>query len=67
LDLTQSTKRQVLAADKATHVEEDPCIQAYGQYILYQDRYIMEVEMQNRRYRDMLFQADDTFLEEEKK
>jgi hypothetical protein len=34
-----------LAADQATHVEEDPYIQAFGQYILCQDRYIMEVEM----------------------
>jgi hypothetical protein len=67
LDLTQSTERQVLVADQATHAEEDPCIQASGQYILCQDRYIMEVEMQNRRYRDMLFHADDTFLLEEKK
>ena len=38
-----------------------------GQYILCQDRYIMEVESQNRQYRNMLFQVDEAFLEEEKK
>ena len=27
----------------------------------------MEVESQNHRYRDMLFQGDEAFLEEEKK
>ena len=38
-----------------------------GQYILCQDRYIMEAESQNHRYQNMLFQADEAFLEEEKK
>ena len=37
------------------------------QYILCQDRYIMEVESKNHRYRDMMFWVNEAFLEEEKK
>jgi hypothetical protein len=32
------------------------------QYIIAQDRYIMDVEMQNHRYRDLLFCCDKEFL-----
>ena len=44
LDLTQSTRRQVLAVEKIIYDEEGPCLQVSAQYILCQDRYIMEVE-----------------------
>ncbi|CAD6212397.1 unnamed protein product [Miscanthus lutarioriparius] len=37
------------------------------QYIIAQDRYIMDVEMQNRRYRDLLFRCDEEFLKVERK
>ena len=55
LDLIQSTKRQVLAVEQTIYAEEGPCLQVSRQYILCQDRYIMEVESQNYQYRDMLF------------
>jgi predicted RNase H-like nuclease (RuvC/YqgF family) len=32
-----------------------------------QDRYIMDVEMQNRRYQDLLFHCDEEFLKVERK
>ena len=44
-----------MAAEQTFYVEEGCCLQVSGQYILCQDRYIMEVESQNRHYRDMLF------------
>jgi hypothetical protein len=37
------------------------------QYIIAQDRYIMDVEMQNHRYRDLLLCCDEEFLKVERK
>jgi hypothetical protein len=37
------------------------------QYIIAQDRYNMDVEMQNRRYRNLLFRCDEEFLKVERK
>ena len=45
----------MVTANQTTYNEEDLCLQVFGQYILCQDKYIMEVESQNRWYRDMLF------------
>jgi hypothetical protein len=42
-------------------------LRASAQYIIAQDRYIMDVEMQNRRYRDLLFCCDEEFLKVEHK
>jgi hypothetical protein len=47
--------------------EVDPYLRASVQYIITQDRYIMDVEMQNRRYRDLLFHCDEEFLKVERK
>ena len=44
LDLTQSTRRQVFATEQTVYAEEGPCLQVSAQYILCQDRYIMEVK-----------------------
>jgi hypothetical protein len=38
---------QDAAADYVVHVEVDPCLSAFAQYIPAQDHYIMEVESQN--------------------
>jgi hypothetical protein len=38
----------------------------FGQYILNQDWYIMEVKSQNHHYQDMLLRADKAFLVEER-
>ena len=53
------------AANQAAFNEENLCLQVIGQYVLHQDRYIMELETQNCRYRDMLFRVDKAFLVEE--
>jgi hypothetical protein len=55
LDLDQSTHEQLRAVDQFAFNQEDPCLQLSAQYMLYKDRYIMEVEEENRRYWDMLF------------
>ncbi|CAD6231341.1 unnamed protein product [Miscanthus lutarioriparius] len=52
LDLNRFSELQITTADSAAHDE----------YIIAQDRYIMDVEMQNRRYRDLLFRCDEEFL-----
>jgi hypothetical protein len=56
-----------MAIEQIVYAEKGPCLQVSEQYILCQDRYIMEVESQNHHYRDMLFRANEAFLEEEKK
>jgi hypothetical protein len=67
LDLNRFSEPQITAADRATHDEVDPCLRASVQYIIAQDRYIMDVEMQNHRYRDLLFCCDEEFLKVERK
>jgi cell division protein ZapA (FtsZ GTPase activity inhibitor) len=42
-------------------------LRASAQYIIAHDRYIMDVEMQNRRHRDLLFRCDEEFLKVERK
>jgi hypothetical protein len=67
LDLNRFSESQITAADHATWDEVDPCLRASAQYIIAQDRYIMDVEMQNYRYRDLLFCCDEEFLKVERK
>jgi predicted RNase H-like nuclease (RuvC/YqgF family) len=42
-------------------------LRASTQYIIAQDRYIMDVEMQNYHYQDLLFRCDEEFLKVERK
>jgi chromosome segregation ATPase len=67
LDLNRFSEPQITAADRATRDEVDPCLRASAQNIIAQDRYIMDVEMQNHRYRDLLFRCDEEFLKVERK
>jgi len=67
LDLNRFSEPQITAADRAACDEVDPCLRASAQYIIAQDRYIMDVEMQNRRHRDLLFRCDEEFLKVEHK
>jgi len=67
LDLNRFSKPQITAAERAACDKVDPCLRASTQYIITQDRYIMDVEMQNHRYRDLLFRCDEEFLKVERK
>jgi hypothetical protein len=67
LDLNRFSEPQISTADRATRDEVNPCLRASAQYIIAQDRYIMDVEMQNRRYQDLLFCCDKEFLKVERK
>jgi hypothetical protein len=67
LDLNRFSEPQITAADHATRDKVDPCLRASAQYIIAQDRYIMDAEMQNRCYRDLLFCCDEEFLKVERK
>jgi hypothetical protein len=62
LDLNRFSEPQITAVDRATRDEVNPCLRASTQYIITQDSYIMDVEMQNCRYRDLLFHCDVEFL-----
>ena len=44
----------MVVANQTAFNKGDLCLQVFGQYILDQDRYIMEVKAQNLRYLDML-------------
>jgi hypothetical protein len=50
LDRNRFSEPQITATDRAARDEVDPYLRASAQYIIAQDRYIMDVEMQNRRY-----------------
>jgi hypothetical protein len=67
LDLNRFSKPQITAADRAARDKVNPCLRASVQYIIARDRYIMDVEMQNCRYRDLLFHCDKEFLKVERK
>jgi hypothetical protein len=67
LDLNRFSEPQITAVDRAACDEVDPCLRDSAQYIITQDHYIMDVEMQNRRYRDLLFRCDEEFLKVERK
>jgi hypothetical protein len=67
LDLNRFSEPQITTVDRAARDEVDPCLRASVQYIIAQDCYIMDVEMQNRRYRDLLFRCDEEFLKVERK
>jgi hypothetical protein len=65
LDLNQVTAPQATTADRTARVEVDPCLSTSAQYILAQDRYIMEMESQIRSLRDFQFQRNDVLAQEE--
>jgi hypothetical protein len=67
LDLNRFSESQITATDRAARDKVDPYPRASVQYIIAQDRYIMDVEMQNHRYRDLLFHCDEEFLKVERK
>jgi hypothetical protein len=67
LDLNRFLEPQITSADHAACDEVDPCLRDSMQYIIAQDCYIMDVEMQNHRYRDLLFCCDEDFLKVERK
>lgn len=60
LDLSQSTRKQLAAIDLAVLTEKDP-------YLVTSGLYILEVEQRNHYYRNILFEANESFLKMEQK
>lgn len=65
LDLTADSETQALEHEWSIFQEADHCLKVTGHYVLAQDRFTLELELRNRRYRSMMFEADEALVKYE--
>jgi len=66
VDPALGSRRLAVVADCAAFTEGNPCLDVMSRYVLSQDRYIGEIESQNRSYRSLLLETEERVREKER-